>query len=254
MEFYRALDEGSHVDEAFIIPLGDTHIGDAGFRQKELKKTLERGAQIGALFVFTGDILNNGLKSSVSDTYDEAIPPGDPQIDYAYEIFKPYKNLIVGAVSGNHEYRSKKDSNMNPLRQLCHMLDVPFFGDEVLLQFRLGLKKNKKPVTYTAYVSHGCSNGSTVGAKSNGLSRMTNIVLADIYFGAHTHQIMAYPLSFYVPDQHNLNVVEIEQWCVSGGGYLGRTGYPIRKNMRPVLIGSPTVRLDGRERRVEVTL
>ena len=111
MEFYT-VDEPGHLEELFVIPISDTHIGDGEFDEKELKRTLEKGAQIGALFLLNGDIVNNGIKSSISSCYGEVIAPGDPQIDYAVELLKPYRELLIGSVEGNHERRSRKDVNI----------------------------------------------------------------------------------------------------------------------------------------------
>lgn len=253
MEFYT-VDEPGHLEELFIIPISDTHIGDGEFDERELKKTLEKGAQIGALFLLNGDIVNNGIKSSVSSCYGECIPPGDPQIDYAVTLFRPYRELIIGSVEGNHERRSRKDVNINPARAIANMLNVPYFGEDVLLQVRFGMKPNKKPCAYTLYATHGWAGGRTVGGKVNSLSSLGRVVVSDIYVMSHVHQISAHTERIYVPDQRNQNVMERDQWYVSSGAYLGRSGYARSNGYAPQRTGSPVIRLDGRERRVEVTL
>lgn len=250
----HVVEEPSFLEELFIIPISDCHIGDPGFNEKEVKKTLEKGAQIGALFLLNGDLVNNAVKSSISACYEEVIPPGDPQIDYAVELLRPYRELIVGIVSGNHERRTTREVNVNPAYRIAKELGVRYFGDEAFIKVRFGEKKNRKPVTYTIYATHGWGGGRTVGGKVNSMAQCGKVVVSDIYLTAHTHQITAFNASIFVPDQHNGNVIQMEQWFVSSGGYLERQGYPICKGYPPLRIGSPVIRLGGREKDIEVTL
>ena len=75
-----------------------------------------------------------------------------------------------------------------------------------------------------------------------------------MYIVSDIHQISAQTERIDLPDKRNQNVMERDQWYVSSGAYLGRSGYARSNGYAPQRTGSPVIRLDGRERRVEVTL
>ena len=115
-------------------------------------------------------------------------------------------------------------------------------------------KKNGKPAVYTVYATHGWSNGRLVGAKANNLHRLSDIVLADVYFISHTHTQIAFPDNYYVPDLYNNNMRLITRYYVNSGSYQGRGRYPKSKGMRPTVLGTPLVVLSGQEKKIEVRI
>ena len=46
----------------------------------------------------------------------------------------------------------------------------------------------------------------------------------------------------------------VVRYYVGCGSYQGRDSYPVRYGMRPTVIGSPVVKLNGKIKDVEVTL
>ena len=74
--------------------------------------------------VIVGDLLNNATRSSGSDVYQEAMPP-HAQVDMAAELLAPVADRILGCVGGNHERRSVKDVDLDPLYQVMCLLRKP---------------------------------------------------------------------------------------------------------------------------------
>jgi hypothetical protein len=83
---------------------------------------------------------------------------------------------------------------------------------------------------------------------------MATMVQADIYFMSHTHSKVAFKESFGVPDLRTNRVNMVEQTFVNTSALLNWGGYPIRGMYKASAMGSPSVRLGGYERTVQVTL
>ena len=74
-----------------------------------------------AYLILTGDMMNNATKSSVSDIYSEVCSPSEQKMhDPAVSV----KDRIL-CVMGNHENRSKKEVDLDPLYDVFVMLGHP---------------------------------------------------------------------------------------------------------------------------------
>ncbi len=93
-----------------------------------------------------------------------------------------------------------------------------------------------------------------MGAVTNALHRLGDIVLADVYCIGHTHRPLAFPDSYYVPDLRNNKVHKRIRYYVNTGSYQKRSMYSITKTMRPVVLMTPKIILSGTERKVNVIL
>lgn len=232
-----------------IVPLGDLHIGDPAFDEKKLQEKISWIKDTQTIVVLTGDCINNGLKSSVTNCYEEVLKPSE-QVKYLVNILTPIKERIVAGIEGNHERRTTKEVDQSPTEHYCERLGVHYCGDEVLLKFLFGRNAHNKPICYSAYATHGGGGGgNTPGNAVNMSARLGQIVYADMYFNGHTHKIDGRPDVCLIPDMRTEKVNEIETLFVSTGGFLQRRGYPVHKAMKPLRLGAPTVILSGKTKK-----
>ena len=91
--------------------------------------------------ILNGDLINNAIKTSVSDTYMETMSP-EKQIDTLVELFTPIKDRILSIVTSNHEERTWRLVGLDPTRNFA---------------YKLGLSDLYNPVSNILFVSFGKS-------------------------------------------------------------------------------------------------
>ena len=101
-----------------------------------------------------GDLISNGIKDSLTNVYDEVIPP-QAQCDLAVELLQPVAHKILGCVSGNHERRSKKHVDINPMGYICSLLRIPEVYRENMAFVRINLKRGNTKDHYALLLVHG---------------------------------------------------------------------------------------------------
>jgi hypothetical protein len=145
-----------------IVPLSDLHIGAKAHNSKRLDKTIQYIAENDHVFsFFNGDILENALGDSIGGAVYEQIMRPHEQAVYAIEKFRPIAHKIWWAQPGNHEWRSKKHSDIDPLYWICRVLGIPYFDEPIYVDILW------KGNVYTAFAQHGATNSQTLGGKLN---------------------------------------------------------------------------------------
>lgn len=242
---------GPNLLELHLYPLGDLHIGHKGFQRGAFRaRRDEILADPHGLVVLCGDIIENVTRSSVGDYYEMEITNPQDQVDEAFSELLPLKDRIVASVRGNHEYRTPKDVGVDPARYIADRLEIPYYGDEVALMIAFGRQFNQKPVVYSVYLTHLSGGGSTDGGKINSLSKAGRFIAADVLIGGHTHMPETHRAALMIPDLHNGFISKRYMQFVNCGTFQDRSGFGARKVMSPSVIGSPTIRLSGRKRKV----
>jgi len=200
-----------------------------------------------AAVVLGGDLINNGIKSSVTDVYREKYPP-DVQKDMMIDLLEPIKDKIIAGVSGNHCYRTVKESCQDVMKDIFMALQIKdrYEPDAVFVKISLGQKPNKKPATYMIYLSHGSGGGALLGS---GLSRQDGYQMAiegvDISITGHTHKPSKTPSARLVFDPHNEKVTQRSTLIFVCTAWLQYAGYPTRKQLRPAAFHPDTITLYG---------
>lgn len=145
-----------------IYGIGDKHIGSKECDIKRLKKQVEMilDDEYGYC-VICGDLINNGLKNSKTNTYQEVIQPA-MQKELMYEIYKPlaYNGKILAGVPGNHCERTVKEAGTNPMYDVFCRWNIPHLYREniALLKINLGSRKDgQRQISYAGLVTHGSS-------------------------------------------------------------------------------------------------
>ena len=239
------LDEKEYRDGITVVPLGDVHYGSREFNEVRWHSAIKRVQDDPNCYaVLVGDMIDNGVKSSVSNVYEQVCSPR-VQKEWLAEELKPIRDKILAAVGGNHERRSAKEVDDDPLydvlvrlgledkyRPNIAFLSVAFCASTVDRQ-----RKTERKIARTTYVfaiTHGAGGG--MYATSVG-GRLTNFSLSlsgvDCLIIGHTHKPITFPLSRLVYDKHAQTVTQEQFNVVVASSFLDFGGYPVQKLLTP---------------------
>lgn len=243
----------------------DLHLGSKRCDIKTIQDRVERVKNNENVYaIIVGDVVDNATKNSIADTYEEALTPMQ-QVKQAAMLFEPIKDKILGAVSGNHEFRSYKSEGVDLLYFMCAELGIEDKYDMTacLLFIRVGYQincnskrqcKSGRKICYSLYLSHGSGGGSTVGGSANKLEKRGQIIDADIIVQGHTHKPLTFRESFFRVDPQNNSAYPKEQVFVNASATLEYEEYAERMGLKPNSKVSPVIVLDGHTKRVTVRL
>lgn len=244
------------LEHAYILPLGDIHIGAPEYNEKKFLKFRDWVAQTPNTFVvLPGDILNCATKTSKSDTYSETMPVQEAK-KYAVKVLEPIKGKILGIVRGNHEARVWRESGDDPAEDIAMALGVDYNPHGLYLNLKVGQyhKTRDSRINYLFYMTHGHGGGSTKGAKTNVLAKTSNIVDADCYVVGHIHFMNTFKDKYLRPDVKHSRMEFVTRTYVSAGSFLDWGGYSEDMMLPPSKLGAPRIRLDGGRKDLHVSI
>lgn len=238
-----------------IVPIADAHIGDALCDMELLKQEIDYVKKNKHTFaVLNGDLLNNAIKSSVSDIYAEKLSPME-QLKLAIKLLEPIKDKILCVTSGNHEDRSYKTDGIDLTYLLCRELNLEdrYSNASALLFVRFGELRqvetngsgNNRKVCYTVYVTHGSGGGGKTGSKANRASSLASIIDADIYITSHMHTPIAFKEAYHRTDVRNSTVSLVDKLFVVTSSFLNYGGYGEKFSFKPSSKQNPHILLSG---------
>lgn len=251
-----------------LIPINDLHIGDPRVQLPLFRRFIKAVAEDERAFVLlNGDNLNNAIKTSISNVYNEQMPPNEQRKFLAGELL-PIKDKILIAVDGNHEYRTKKEVDLSAVEWLCDQLKIEnqyiqtkdkttplYFEDEAFVKISLGKGKDGKRVTYGIYLTHGAGGGGRLGSSVNKAEDTVLLIEgADCICVGHVHKKGASAPGYRRMDLRNNKVTEHSKLVVVSSHWSNYGGYAARKMLRPSAKGSVPIRLDGREKKLLATV
>lgn len=245
---------------AYVIPIGDLHLGDSAFKgegERKLRGYLEWVKERPNARIFlNGDIFNVASRISKTDPFST----DTSEYLKAIDIFEPYKDQIIGATDGNHEARMMDMFGFSPTEIMCRELKIPYCKWSAVVKLKVGKRSDKNAgrrfrENYFLYFHHTTGGGGTVGSKLNRVVKLRDIVEGcDVYFGSHNHQLAVAPQDVYVPS-HQAGLLKRRIWYVDCGSYLEWDGSYAEKGMlAPTKLGSPRVRFDGNKHDVHVSI
>ena len=241
----------------YLYPISDVHLGSKDFGEESEAKLrgylnwVEKTPE--ARITLVGDILNTATRDTKGSLADQKLHLKD-QIDFAYELFKPVKEKIIGATDGWHETVLEKYCGLSPTTTLCALLGVEYLGYSGAIVLGVGQRKrtaeerNPTPnCTYIIYQHHTTGGGATPGGKINRIDRLRLLVAnADVYLGAHNHALGAMPVTTHIIDERTGAVEERRQLLVDCGGYFQWNGsYAEAMQLPPLKRGSARIRFEG---------
>lgn len=212
--------------------VADVHIGA---RESDIDgfaaflKRVERDPD--SYIVLVGDIVNNGIKDSVTNVYHETMPPS-AQIERAVELLAPVKGRILGAVGGNHERRTTKAVDLDIMHTIMVLLGI---GDlyrpnmafvRVFMESASGAKAN-----YSLLLTHGASDTKR---KQFGYT----VEGVDAIITAHTHNgDVSRPARICLTSKNRVVVKPLISLVATS--WLGYGGYAARGMLKPAATSCP---------------
>jgi len=242
------------IENLEIIPISDVHLGDSLCNIKLLQEQINYIRDNDNVYcVLLGDLINNAIKSSVSDIYKDVMSPMK-QLEKAVELFGCIKDKILTIVEGNHERRTSKESGIDITRVIAKQLGIEDRYSEGQSYIFLSFGKNKKHYSkgknrrtnYTILCSHGNGGGGKrLGGKVNALSDMLYTADADIYIVGHTHTPLISYQAHLRSDTVNKVLTRVESLLVNINAYLEYGGYGEQNGYHPSSLAVPHLFLAG---------
>ena len=244
-----------------IIPLADVHLGSAECMEMEFIKFIDTVKETPNTYLAVlGDLLDNGIKSSVSNTYKQVMSPSQAKREMI-NILKPVADRIIVILPGNHELRSKKESDCDITFDMACELGIENRYRENLAFLKIQLGKDgghdevagRDRPTYTLVCLHGSGGGMT-GAGVNRAEKFGNISGADALLLGHTHKPYTTQPGQIVIDTRN-NIVSVRPYkIISATSWLKYGDYAARKMLMPSTHCLQTLILRGNKKEMVVTM
>lgn len=224
-----------------LMPLSDVHVGSKEFDEvlfREWKDSLKPTD----LVVIVGDMINNSIKSSVGNIYEETMMPS-AQKEWIYNELKDIAPQILCAVGGNHERRSVREVDDDPLYAvMCRLKREDVYrSGACFCKVRFGGGTDRTKITsrnrpvYNIAVLHGASNGmymSTSGAKTERFAM--SIANCDLLISGHTHKPLSFfPSHIYFPDTNIPHMSKRQTTVVICSSMMNRIGGYALEKMLP---------------------
>lgn len=168
-----------------VYAIGDVHVGSEQFDEEAIKKKIKIiEADPAAAVCLCGDLADYGLKTSISNIYQQTMSPRDQQ-EYVYELFYPIKDKIVACTAGNHEYRITREVGTCPLYDLTVRWGIQdvYRENVAITKYKFGTMAGRKgkQVCFISVTSHG----STRNKHRKFSVGFDNI---DFFISGHSHQ------------------------------------------------------------------
>lgn len=216
-------------DEINIYPIADVHIGSQHFKEKEFAEYVKMIEQDKRGYVLlNGDLINNAIKSSVSNIYDEKLNV-EKSVDKIVDMLYNIRERILGVVSGNHEDRTYKEVGLDVSRIIAQRLGVEDLYASVSNVVFISLNKR----VWVIYQTHGAGGGGTVGSKANKVTKLAQVVHADVYIHSHTHTPIIYKQDYMMTYGRNKTVKQVERLFINTNAYEGFGGYGEKLGLPP---------------------
>ena len=224
--------------EIMVIPVSDVHLGALEHCRKEWEGFCKFVMETPNCYItLGGDLVNNSIRTSVANPFDEVLRPREQKIRMV-ENLTPIRDRILCAVSGNHERRTTKDSDMDITYDIMAKLDLEHLYREniAFVKLALGTRKteDKSETSFVLGVTHGAGGGIFTGASVNRNERFGNIVEGlDVLVVGHTHKgAITKPSKIVVDSNHNK--VSVKSYTVvSSIAWLNYGGYAAQKMLLP---------------------
>lgn len=230
-----------------IYPIGDLHVGSGLFdiyafdKWKAMVK-----ADPNAKIVIIGDMTENGLKNSKTDSYQAKLSPFEQKV-FLVDEFGELRDKILCGVQGNHELRSKYSADICPMYEFMSKLDVEDKYRENIgfIKVSVGKKNTERQFSYGLTLSHGGSD-----AKVEKFAYSIDGI--DAFISGHTHKPSSSFPAKIVLDMHNEVVRRVGFTRIVVPSMTNFGGYIARGLYLPQDCKFPILTLSGERKGVEV--
>jgi predicted phosphodiesterase len=224
-------------DYAEVVFLGDVHYGSPQCDTNRFLGMVNYCVKNNIYVLLMGDLLETATRESVgAGVYEQDKIPQfqhEQMVDWLEPLAK--KNLVLGALTGNHEERVYKSVGINLTKAMCRELGIKYLGDACWNTFKVGQE------VYTIYSLHGRTGARLQGTTLNALERISPSFDCDMLAMGHAHKcINAITLKQKV---QRGQVVEVKQHLLVTGHYLKYDGgYGQTLGLTISKMGSPKVK------------
>jgi len=241
-----------------LYAVSDLHVGAAEWQEQAW--THFRQSILGdphAYVIIAGDMMNNGIKSSVTNVYEEKMRPREQKARLVEEL-TPLRDRIVCGVPGNHCQRSAKEVDDDPLYDVFCKLDLEDIYREngAFCLVRMGKKAadGERNPTYRVAALHGSGGGALMGAYVNKTDRFGMAIDGlDLLVVGHSHKPITWPSGKLVFDPQNNRITIKPFRVVVSTSWLDYAGYALRKMLTPTVICQTRITLFGDHKAIEVS-
>ena len=249
-----------------IIPISDVHLGSPECMEQEFIQFIHKVANTPNVYLtLGGDLIDNGTKSSVTNPFRATMPPSQQKKEMA-NILSEVKDRIICFVPGNHERRSGKDADDDPVYDIAAKLDLEMLYREnmAFVKIRMGRKETsggKMPngaarPTYVLAVTHGTGGGVLTGGAVNRNERFGYALSGnvDALIVGHTHKPFATQPGRIHVDCHNNRVTVQPFRVISSTSWLEYGGYAVNKMLLPTTHCLQKIYLSGKGKEIRVEM
>lgn len=228
-------------DEITILPVSDLHLKSILCNEKSWQKFCEwLPKQKNHYLILGGDMINNNTRSSVGSPFEDTMRPRE-QKRILTEYLEPIKQYILAALIGNHEARSEKDADNDPMYDVMCKLDIEdlYRQDGAFIKIGVGTadKGNGRTGaenTYLIYVTHGAGGGIFTGATVNRNERFAYTIEGlDAMIVGHSHKGAITKPSRICVDLRTNTITRRSTVVVASQAWQSFGGYAQRKMMLP---------------------
>lgn len=248
-----------------IIPVSDVHLGSPGCMEQEFIKFLQTVKDTPNVYlVLGGDLIDNGTRSSVTNPFRATMPPSHQKKEMA-NILTLVRDRILCFIPGNHERRSGKDADDDPVYDIAAKLDLEHLYRENIcfVKIQMGVAETKngrrtdgdRRPTYVLSVVHGSGGGILTGGAVNRNERFGYALDGvDVIIVGHTHKpFTTQPGKIYVDPKNNKVSVRPFK-VISSTSWLEYGGYAAQKMLLPTTHCMQTLTLCGKRKEMTVQM
>ena len=247
-----------------VIPVADVHLGSPECREQEFMEFIQKVKETpNTYLVLLGDLIDNGTKSSVTNPFRATMPPSQQKREMA-NILEPVKDRILCMLPGNHERRSMKDADDDPVYDIAAKLDIEHLYREniAFVKIQLGTEdaqdehsNSKYRPCYNLVVTHGAGGGIMTGGSVNRSERFGYVIDGmDALIVGHTHKPYTTQPGKIVIDPRNNQVTVKPFKVVCATSWLDYGGYAARMMLLPSTFCLNTINLSGYGKEITVTM
>lgn len=242
-----------------LYAVADVHLGAKECMEQEFLKFIDTVKNTPDTYlVLAGDHINNATKSSVSNCFDDIYRPSEQKKMMA-KILEPVRDRILCATDGNHEDRSGKDVDDDPIYDIMAKLDIEdrYRKNLAVVKIQIGDYRNSHNGSNPSYiiaVTHGSGGGALTGSSVNKTERFGYAFDGvDLVFTGHTHKPLNTTPSKLRVDTRNNVIKEVPFDVVVATSWMRYSGYVARKMLTPTSHVLQKVTLCGTKKEIEIS-
>lgn len=247
-----------------IIPIADVHLGSPECMEQEFIEFINKVIETPNVYlVMGGDLIENGTRSSIgSSVFRQKMSPSQQKREMA-NILAPVRDRILCFVPGNHEARSGKDADDDPVYDIAAKLDLETLYREniAFVKIQMGqpggvdkISGSARP-TYMLVVTHGAGGGIYTGSAVNRGERYGYVIDGmDALIVGHTHKpFTTQPGKIKIdPFNNKISVKPFKVICATS--WLQYGGYAARQMLSPTTHCLNTLTLHGDHKEITITM